>query len=39
MNVVRYCALMAAKRNDRIITLKDLNEGIRREFSKEGKLV
>lgn len=39
MNVVRYCALMAAKRSSRLITLRDLTEGIRREFSKEGKLV
>ena len=39
MNVVRYCALMAAKRNSKVITLKDMQEGIRREFSKEGKLV
>lgn len=39
MNVVRYCALMAAKRGSKVITLRDLTEGIRREFSKEGKLV
>jgi hypothetical protein len=39
MNVVRYCALMAARRNSTLITLKDINEGIRREFSKGGKLV
>ncbi|MBI3135487.1 MAG: ATP-binding protein [Bacteroidetes bacterium] len=39
MNVVRYCALMAAKRNSNVITLKDITEGIRREFSKEGKII
>ncbi len=39
MNVVRYCALVAAKNGTNIITSKSLYEGIKREFSKDGKLI
>jgi hypothetical protein len=39
MNVVRYASLKALSRNEDIILLQDLEEGIRREFLKEGKTV
>lgn len=37
MNVVRYSSLKALSRNSAIITLEDVEEGIRRELQKEGK--
>jgi len=37
MNVVRYSSLKALSRNDVVITAEDVEEGIRREFVKEGK--
>lgn len=37
MNVVRYASLAALKRGNNIILLKDVLQGIRREFGKEGK--
>jgi hypothetical protein len=37
MNVVRYCTLMALKRQSNLITYDDVINGIRREFQKEGK--
>jgi hypothetical protein len=37
MNVVRYATLMALKANTTVITLNDLQEGIRKEFQKEGR--
>jgi len=37
MNVVRYSSLMALKRNSTKITLNDLEEGIKREYLKEGR--
>ncbi|MFA0961863.1 ATP-binding protein [Roseivirga sp. BDSF3-8] len=36
-NVIRYCALMSLSRNERVISMEDLQEGIRRELQKEGK--
>lgn len=39
MNVIRYCSLMALRRGGNIILLSDLEEGIRREYRKEGKTV
>ena len=39
MNIIRYSSLMALKRNSNEITLSDLEEGIKREFQKEGKTV
>lgn len=39
MNVVRYVSLMALSRNSNTIRLEDLEEGIRREFLKEGRAV
>lgn len=38
-NVVRYCSLLAIKRENRIIHHADIIEGIRREFLKEGKTI
>ncbi|MEZ4873942.1 MAG: ATP-binding protein [Flavobacteriaceae bacterium] len=37
INVLRYCALSAIKREDTIVTSQELREGIRREFKKENK--
>jgi len=37
MNVVRYASLKALSRNDVTILLTDIEEGVRREFMKEGK--
>ncbi|HEU4718442.1 MAG TPA: ATP-binding protein [Bacteroidia bacterium] len=39
MNVVRYCSLMALRRGGNTILLSDLEEGIRREYRKEGRTV
>ncbi len=39
MNVVRYCLLMTLRRGSKTITLADLEEGIRREYKKEGRSV
>jgi len=37
MNVVRYASLKALSRQSVVILLEDLEEGIRREFQKEGR--
>ncbi|MEM6268875.1 MAG: ATP-binding protein [Bacteroidota bacterium] len=37
VNIVGYVALMARERGDAVISRKDLLEGIRREYHKEGK--
>lgn len=39
INVLRYCALAAIKRNDTYVNHYELMQGIRREFKKEGKTV
>jgi hypothetical protein len=39
MNVVRHASLMALSRGGNTILLDDLEEGIRREFLKEGRVV
>lgn len=39
MNVVRYASLKALSRKGATILLEDLEEGIRREFQKEGRTV
>lgn len=39
INVLRYCALAAIKRNDPLVTKQELFEGIKREFKKENKTV
>ncbi len=39
INVIRYCSLLALKRNSNTILKKDLLKGIRKEFAKEGKTV
>jgi hypothetical protein len=38
-NVVRYCAMAALRRGGNSVTMIDIDEGIRREFRKEGKSV
>lgn len=38
-NVVRYCSLLAMKRDNRMIYKADIMEGIRKEFLKEGKTI
>lgn len=37
INVLRYCALAAISRNDTVVNLEELVEGIRREFKKENR--
>ncbi|SHJ76725.1 ATPase family associated with various cellular activities (AAA) [Malonomonas rubra DSM 5091] len=39
MNVVRYATLRALEREERTISNGDLQEGIRKEFQKEGKTI
>lgn len=39
MNVVRFCSLTALRRGSTTVTLADLDEGIRREYKKEGRSV
>jgi hypothetical protein len=39
MNVIRYCSLIALKRDSSVITLDDIREGIRKEYQKEGRTV
>jgi hypothetical protein len=39
MNVTRYSSLAALKRGTNIILLKDILQGIRREFEREGKIM
>jgi AAA+ superfamily predicted ATPase len=38
-NIARYCSLMALKRSTNIILLKDIVDGISREFKKDDKKV
>lgn len=37
MNVVQYASLLALSKNQKIICLEDIKEGIKREYQKEGK--
>lgn len=39
INITRYCSMMAIKSNTTVIQLKDILEGIRREFGKDGKVI
>lgn len=39
MNVVRYCSLKALRRGGTTIIFPDLEEGIRREYKKEGRTI
>ncbi len=39
MNVVRFATLRALERGERLITDYDLQDGVRKEFQKEGKTV
>ncbi len=39
LNVVHYSSLMALKRNEKIIRLKDLEKGIQKELVKEGRIL
>lgn len=39
INVVRYVSLMALRCGTNVITARDLQDGIRKEFAKDGKLV
>jgi hypothetical protein len=39
INVVRYSSMKALKRGDNVIRKKDVIEGIRKEFGKDGKIV
>lgn len=37
INILRFCALSAIRRNDPVVTRQELMTGIRREFKKENK--
>ena len=39
INVVRFCTLMALRRNTNVIRNSDILTGIRKEFGKEGKII
>ena len=39
MNVVQYCCLRALEHPDNLVTTKDILNGIRREYFKEGKVM
>jgi SpoVK/Ycf46/Vps4 family AAA+-type ATPase len=39
INVLRFCALSAIRRNDSVVTKQELLAGLRREFKKENKTV
>jgi hypothetical protein len=39
VNVVHYCSLMAASRNETIIRMEDILVGVRKEFSKVGRTI
>ena len=39
MNVIRYCSLMALKRNENVIRLQDAERGIQKELVKEGRII
>ena len=39
LNIIHYVALKAVARKDQLISRQDLQEGIRREFEKEDKMV
>lgn len=39
MNVVQYCCLRALSNGSRTVRLTDIQDGVRREFAKEGKVV
>ena len=39
MNVVRYASIKSLKRGDSMITKNDLEEGIKREYGKEGRSI
>lgn len=39
MNIIRYSSLMTLKRNENTIILNDIEQGIKREYMKEGKIV
>jgi len=39
INILRYCALEAARRNKKSIELKDIIRGIRREYKKQNKTI
>lgn len=39
INVSRFASLMALRRGSDVIRLRDIRHGIRREFSKDGKLI
>jgi len=36
-NVLRYCAIKAIEKNTKTVSLKDIENGIRKEYQKEGK--
>jgi hypothetical protein len=39
MNVIRYCSLMALKRNENVIRAVDVEMGVQKELVKEGRVI
>jgi hypothetical protein len=39
MNIIRYSSLMTLKRNENTISVNDIQQGIKREYLKEGKII
>ncbi len=39
LNVIRYCSLMALKRNENVIRKTDAENGVQKEMMKEGRLM
>jgi SpoVK/Ycf46/Vps4 family AAA+-type ATPase len=39
MNIIRYSSLMTLKRNENLITNNDIQQGIKKEYLKEGKII
>ncbi len=39
VNVIKFCVIRAAERNEKLVILDDLEEGIRKELLKEGRIV
>lgn len=39
LNIIRYCSLMALKRNENVIRSSDAENGVQKEMMKEGRLM
>jgi ATP-dependent 26S proteasome regulatory subunit len=39
MNVIRYASLMSINKGSNVITLENIEEGIKKEYHKEGRTI